>query len=672
MVIRTPYGGGIRGGLYHSQSRRGVLLPHARAQGRRCPRRRTTRRASCSPRSRDPDPVLFLEPKALYRSVKGEVPEGSYTVELSTLRTVRAGQGRDGLLLRRDGAGRAKAAEQAAETGHRARASIDLRTLLPLDEEGVLEHAKRTGRVVVLHEAPRFCGFGAEISALIAEHAIEYMEAPDRARHRLRHALPEHARAPLPARRSAACSTRSSTSRTTRPQRSPGPWHSSSSCPTSARAIAEGEIVKWLVKAGDAVAEHQPVVEVMTDKATVEIPAPPQAGRITELRVEGAGRGRCSFELESRDGAAAKRAPRAHRAAAVRAPAPASAPGAPRPVAAAAPRGEAWRGSAPGSSGCGRPRLASERRRRDSPSSSPTSARASPRARSSSGWCKEGDTRQPSTSPIVEVMTDKATVEIPRARRGRDPDARRQGGRGRADRHGALRARRRRRRRQPAPAARRHATRRRRGRAAAAAPAHDRARASRQRPGARRPERAPRRARARRRSRRGPGLAAAAAIVRRADVEAFATRARRARALREPCARAAPTPAAARRPLRRRARRLRAIASRRRSARRARRSAACARKIAEAMARSKTTAAHFTVVEELDVTELVKLRGDGQEARRGAGHQGHLHALHHEGDRARRSRASRAERRLDEKRRRRLVHFALREPRHRDRTRRTA
>ena len=70
-----------------------------------------------------------------------------------------------------------KAAEQAAEAGIEARV-VDLRTLLPLDEEGVLEHAKSTGRVVVLHEAPRFCGFGAEISALIAEHALEYMEAP--------------------------------------------------------------------------------------------------------------------------------------------------------------------------------------------------------------------------------------------------------------------------------------------------------------------------------------------------------------------------------------------------------------------------------------------------------------------------------------------------------------
>ena len=72
-----------------------------------------------------------------------------------------------------------KAAERAAENGIECLV-VDLRTLLPLDEEGVLEAAKQTGRVVTVHEAPRFCGYGAEISALIAENIIEYMEAPIR------------------------------------------------------------------------------------------------------------------------------------------------------------------------------------------------------------------------------------------------------------------------------------------------------------------------------------------------------------------------------------------------------------------------------------------------------------------------------------------------------------
>jgi 2-oxoisovalerate dehydrogenase E1 component beta subunit len=176
LVIRTPYGGGIRGGLYHSQSGEAyfchtpglkVVIPSTPydAKGLLC--------ASIA----DPDPVLFLEPKALYRSVKGEVPEEYYTVALSSTRVAR--EGKDvtvfcyGAMVPVAEKAAASAAAQGIETH-----IVDLRTLLPLDEEAVLENAKRTGRVVIVHEAPRFCGFGGEISALIAENAIEYMEAP--------------------------------------------------------------------------------------------------------------------------------------------------------------------------------------------------------------------------------------------------------------------------------------------------------------------------------------------------------------------------------------------------------------------------------------------------------------------------------------------------------------
>jgi len=176
MVIRTPYGGGIQGGLYHSQSGEAYFC-HTPGLKVVIPSTPHDAKGLLIASIDDPDPVLFLEPKALYRSVKGDVPEGRYTVDLTTLREARAGKD---LTLFCYGAMvpvAMKAAEQAAENGIDCRI-IDLRTLLPLDEDGVLEHAKSTGRVVVLHEAPRFCGFGGEISALIAEHAIEYMEAP--------------------------------------------------------------------------------------------------------------------------------------------------------------------------------------------------------------------------------------------------------------------------------------------------------------------------------------------------------------------------------------------------------------------------------------------------------------------------------------------------------------
>jgi pyruvate/2-oxoglutarate/acetoin dehydrogenase E1 component len=118
-----------------------------------------------------------MEPKKLYRSVKGEVPEGAYTVELGKANTVRPGK--DVTLLAWGAMVPVclQAAELAAPRGADCEV-LDLRTLVPLDEEAVLESVKKTGRVVIVHEAPRTCGFGAELSALIAEEAILYLEAP--------------------------------------------------------------------------------------------------------------------------------------------------------------------------------------------------------------------------------------------------------------------------------------------------------------------------------------------------------------------------------------------------------------------------------------------------------------------------------------------------------------
>jgi len=176
LVIRTPYGGGIRGGLYHSQSGE-AYFTHTAGLKVVIPSTPHDAKGLLLASIADPDPVLFLEPKALYRTVKGEVPAGRYTVELSTLRTAREGKDVVVFCYGAMVPVALKAAERAAGQGIECRV-VDLRTLLPLDEDGVLEHAKSIGRVVTVHEAPRFCGYGAEISALIAEHAIEYMEAP--------------------------------------------------------------------------------------------------------------------------------------------------------------------------------------------------------------------------------------------------------------------------------------------------------------------------------------------------------------------------------------------------------------------------------------------------------------------------------------------------------------
>ncbi len=178
MVIRTPYGGGIRGGLYHSQSGEAYFC-HTPGLKVVVPSTPHDAKGLLIASIQDPDPVLFLEPKALYRAVKGEVPEGSYTVDLTSLRVVREGEGVTVFCYGAMVPVCEAAAKEAEKNGIDCHI-VDLRTLYPLDEEGVIEAAKRTGRVVVVHEAPRFCGYGGEISAMIAESAIEYMEAPIR------------------------------------------------------------------------------------------------------------------------------------------------------------------------------------------------------------------------------------------------------------------------------------------------------------------------------------------------------------------------------------------------------------------------------------------------------------------------------------------------------------
>ncbi len=177
LVIRTPFGGGIRGGLYHSQSGEAYFC-HTPGLKVVTPSTPYDAKGLLIAAIRDPDPVLFLEPKRIYRTFREEVPEDSYTVDLSTTRTVR--EGADGVVFSYGAmvGVASEAAQKAAEEGTGEWAVVDLRTLSPLDEAAVLDWAKRCGRVVIAHEAPRFCGYAAEISAMVAENAIEYMEAP--------------------------------------------------------------------------------------------------------------------------------------------------------------------------------------------------------------------------------------------------------------------------------------------------------------------------------------------------------------------------------------------------------------------------------------------------------------------------------------------------------------
>jgi len=127
---------------------------------------------------RDDNPVIFLEPKRVYRAARGEVPDGDYTVELGQASVVREGLdvtvAAYGAMLHNC----LEAAEQSEEEEGISCEVVDLRTLMPFDVETVLSSVRKTGRLVIVHEAPRTCGFGAELAATVGEKALLHLQAP--------------------------------------------------------------------------------------------------------------------------------------------------------------------------------------------------------------------------------------------------------------------------------------------------------------------------------------------------------------------------------------------------------------------------------------------------------------------------------------------------------------
>jgi 2-oxoisovalerate dehydrogenase E1 component beta subunit len=176
MVIRTPVGGGIRGGLYHSQSPEAYFI-HTPGLKVVCPSNPYDAKGLLLSAIRDPDPVLFFEPKRAYRAVKREVPEGEYTVPLSKASVVRPGKDVTviawGAMLYEAIDASNKAAAQGIDCE-----VLDLRTLWPVDIDAITESVNKTGRVVIVHEAPKTCGFGAELVALVNERCFLRLEAP--------------------------------------------------------------------------------------------------------------------------------------------------------------------------------------------------------------------------------------------------------------------------------------------------------------------------------------------------------------------------------------------------------------------------------------------------------------------------------------------------------------
>lgn len=176
VVIRAPYGGGIKGGPYHSQSSE-AFFAHISGLKVVIPSNPYDAKGLLTSAMRDPDPVIFLEPKRLYRSFRGEVPDEEYTVPIGRAKVER--EGRDVSLITYGSMvpTAIETALKAAQEGISVEV-IDIRTLVPLDRNAVLGSVVKTGRAVVLHEAPKRMGYGAEISALIAEGALDYLKAP--------------------------------------------------------------------------------------------------------------------------------------------------------------------------------------------------------------------------------------------------------------------------------------------------------------------------------------------------------------------------------------------------------------------------------------------------------------------------------------------------------------
>jgi pyruvate dehydrogenase E1 component beta subunit len=176
VTIRAPFGGGVKTPEFHPDA---VEAQFVQAPGLKvvCPATPADARGMLLEAIRDPDPVLFLEPQRLYRKGREEVPDGDVTVPFGRLRVARAGD--DVTLIAWSAAVELclRAADDLAREGIQA-GVLDLRSLVPLDIEGMVTEVARTGRAVVVHEAPLSAGFGAEIVATLQEEAFYSLDAP--------------------------------------------------------------------------------------------------------------------------------------------------------------------------------------------------------------------------------------------------------------------------------------------------------------------------------------------------------------------------------------------------------------------------------------------------------------------------------------------------------------
>jgi len=176
LVVRVPYGGGIRAPEHHSESNEAYFV-HTPGLKVVAPSTPYEAKGLLLAAIRDPDPVIFMEPKRIYRSIREEVPDEEYVIPLGQSRVVMEGSN---VTVIAWGAMLHVAMQGAKLMADRGVSSevLDLRTLSPLDTDQIIESVKKTNRAVIVHEAPRSCGVAAEIAARINEKALLYLEAP--------------------------------------------------------------------------------------------------------------------------------------------------------------------------------------------------------------------------------------------------------------------------------------------------------------------------------------------------------------------------------------------------------------------------------------------------------------------------------------------------------------
>ncbi len=176
MVLRAPHGGGVRGALYHSQSVE-ALFAHTPGLKVITPSTPYDAKGLLKSAIRDDDPVVFLEHKRTYRLVKGEVPDEEYTLPIGSADIKRKGNDISvityGLMVHYC----LEAAQAVAAEGIEVEV-LDLRTVRPIDDKAIVQTAMKTGKVIIVHEDSKALGVGAEVSAIVSEHAFEYLDGP--------------------------------------------------------------------------------------------------------------------------------------------------------------------------------------------------------------------------------------------------------------------------------------------------------------------------------------------------------------------------------------------------------------------------------------------------------------------------------------------------------------